>query len=336
MLACQVHSWWSWPSLSLPKQKDDDFSELELVLYTSGSNPMKFKIDDDNLSQKFLNHGFDEGKETKLFAHGFQDDGARFCADFISAYVSSGWNVNLVCIDWEEYADNDPYLYIRASNNAIKIGRKIGGKIISNLLIEDLNQNPNLIHAIGHSLGAHLVGNIGKNSGNQKIGRITGLDPARPYFENYADSKERLLKEDADFVDVIHTNSGDLHEGCLSMPWSMGHVDFYPNGGQHMPGCVDPSPSNWNIFRNFYSTVSSMVTACSHNKVLHYYSESIKHRSDNKYFLSKNCGSFSSFEKNLCQDGDELPMGEALTASMVQSEGKYYLETGSTSPFNLP
>ena len=110
---------------------------------------MNFKIDEDNLSQKFLNHGFDKNKATKLFAHGFQDRGTRFCADFISAYASSGWDVNLICIDWQEYSDADQWLYIRASNNAIKIGAKIGQKIISDLLIEELNQNPNLIHAIG-------------------------------------------------------------------------------------------------------------------------------------------------------------------------------------------
>ena len=120
------------------------------------------------------------------------------------------------------------------------------------------------------------------------------------------------------------------------MPWSMGHVDFYPNGGKHMPGCVDKSPSQWNILMNYYKTVSDAVKYCSHNKVLFYYPESIKHRwSNDKYFLSKNCGSFGDFEKNLCQDGFELPMGEALTASMVQAGGKYFLKTGSSSPFNL-
>ena len=76
----------------------------------------------------------------------------------VSAYASSGWDVNLICIDWQVYSDADQWLYIRASNNAIKIGAKIGQKIISDLLIEKLNQNPNLIHAIGTTLG-HFIKN---------------------------------------------------------------------------------------------------------------------------------------------------------------------------------
>jgi len=45
--------------------------------------------------------------------------------------------------------------------------------------------------------------------------------------------KERLDKEDATFVDVIHTETGI--QG-ISEP--IGHVDFYPNNGKSsQPGC---------------------------------------------------------------------------------------------------
>ena len=49
----------------------------------------------------------------------------------------------------------------------------------------------------------------------------------------------RILPTDAEFVDVVHTNSGDLYEGAVSFPDALGQVDFYPNGGSHQAGCTD-------------------------------------------------------------------------------------------------
>ena len=43
-----------------------------------------------------------------------------------------------------------------------KIGKLVGDKLVTKILIKQLNQDPKLIHAIGHSLGAHLVGHIGR------------------------------------------------------------------------------------------------------------------------------------------------------------------------------
>jgi len=43
------------------------------------------------------------------------------------------------------------------------------------------------------------------------VGRITALDPARPWFDG-ENRPLRINKHDADFVDVIHTNSGLMFE----------------------------------------------------------------------------------------------------------------------------
>lgn len=42
----------------------------------------------------------------------------------------------------------------------------------------------------------------------------------------------RLSEEDAEFVDVVHTDAG--HYGFIK---PIGHADFYPNGGTAQPGC---------------------------------------------------------------------------------------------------
>lgn len=60
---------------------------------------------------------------------------------------------------------------------------------------------------------------------------FAGLDPAGPLFYIL---NSRLTRNDADFVDVIHTDAGFYGIALYS-----GHVDFYPNGGHRpQPGCV--------------------------------------------------------------------------------------------------
>lgn len=63
------------------------------------------------------------------------------------------------------------------------------------------------------------------------------MDPAAPGF-SVNDTETRLDTTDADFVDIIHTNSGTLLQGGESMIEPIGHADFYPNGGQRQPGCL--------------------------------------------------------------------------------------------------
>ena len=66
------------------------------------------------------------------------------------------------------------------------------------------------------------------------MARISGLDPAGPYFE-HTDEIVRLDPSDATFVDVYHTNSGPFSTGLGIYP-AIGHVDYYVNGGYTQPG----------------------------------------------------------------------------------------------------
>lgn len=97
--------------------------------------------------------------------------------------------------------------------------------------------NLNNIHCVGHSLGAHVCGYAGKylrrmNYSNP-IQRISGLDPAGPLFV-YSRPDDRLDKDDAYFVDVIHTCGRFIG---LGFKQSIGDIDFFPNGGGWQAGC---------------------------------------------------------------------------------------------------
>jgi len=62
------------------------------------------------------------------------------------------------------------------------------------------------------------------------------LDPAEPHFAD-TETEVRLDPSDAEFVDVIHTDAAAFISGGFGIKQPVGHVDFYPNGGEIQPGC---------------------------------------------------------------------------------------------------
>lgn len=62
----------------------------------------------------------------------------------------------------------------------------------------------------------------------------------------FASGDHKLGKDDAEFVDVIHTDI--LQRGILS---PSGHVDFYVNGGIEQPGCSFQTNTSEETFFDF-------------------------------------------------------------------------------------
>ncbi|KAJ1140218.1 hypothetical protein NDU88_006576, partial [Pleurodeles waltl] len=139
-------------------------------------------------------------------------------------------NVNCICVDWQ---GGSRTLYSQASNNIRVVGAEIAYFI--NILSARFGHSPSKVHIIGHSLGSHVAGEAGKR--RPGVSRITGLDPAQPYFQG-TPVEVRLDPSDAALVDVIHTDSGPFIPNLgLGMSQLAGHLDFFPNGGVQMPGC---------------------------------------------------------------------------------------------------
>jgi len=124
--------------------------------------------------------------------------------------------VNYVAVNWDVGAGQA--FYTQSVLNSEVVGRSIA--YFLNQLKLDLGVLPSAFHCIGHSLGAHVCGFVGKYAKREfgwKIGRITGLDPAFPEFYEGWNSTEwegfgkdcrlHLSMSDARFVDVIHTDS---------------------------------------------------------------------------------------------------------------------------------
>ncbi|KAA0199410.1 hypothetical protein HAZT_HAZT011520 [Hyalella azteca] len=154
--------------------------------------------------------------------------------------------VVVVVVDWRVGAQSP---YAQAVANARLVGAMTGHLIMRMQAIIDLRQevlslNGSSFHLVGHSLGSHLMGYAGSYTSTfgdkpSLVGRITALDPAGPFFRN-VDPLVRLDPSDAEYVDVIHTDSNEILPGIpmsLGNPDPLGHVDFYPNGGSQQPGC---------------------------------------------------------------------------------------------------
>lgn len=74
------------------------------------------------------------------------------------------------------------------------------------------------------------------------LGRISGLDPAGPYFLN-TDDIVRLDRSDAKYVDVVHSDIKLFINGGFGINQSIGHLDQWPNGAINHPACVLKSVS---------------------------------------------------------------------------------------------
>jgi len=169
------------------------------------------------------------------------------------------------------------------------------------------------MHCIGHSLGAHVCGQAGRQS--KIFDRASGLDPAGPGFED-CDDHLNIDKDSADCVDNIHTDG--THDGHWDpiVPYfgtldAWGDVDFYPNGGGNQPGCR-----------------TNDIPPCSHERSYELYGYTIKSP-------PTDC-----MAKETCVDNDNCPqatqaMGyfSSCHKSYVLVAGNFSLVTGSADPY---
>lgn len=224
---------------------------------------------------------------TKVIIHGLNNNElSGWVVDMKNTLLAHD-NVNVIVVDWKA-----TFPYEQAVANSLVVGAVTANLIKK--LISSKGAKAVDFHLIGFSLGAHTAGYVGKRV---KIGRITGLDAAGPFYEG-TPKEVRLHKDDAEFVDVIHTNSmrllaGEIGFGILS---AIGDVDYYPNGGKNQPGCdkIDFSTIG-QLIANYDDAADGL--SCSHSTAYKYFTDSIK---DKCLFNSFKCSSFEDLKKGRC------------------------------------
>ncbi|XP_055306562.1 lipase member H-like [Sitodiplosis mosellana] len=187
-------------------------------------------------------------------------------------------DVNFIFVNWEKFSQSINYVSVR--NRVESIGVYLASMI--DFMVKNHLVSIDDINLVGFSLGAHISGFAGKHVKSGKLPKIVGLDPAGPLF-SLTKPQERLDREDAKYVEVIHTNGA-----LLGFYDPIGTVDFYPNYGLEQPGCP------W-----------TSTDKCSHKRAFKYFAESIYSPIQ---FYAYPCASIEDMNGGSCQ-GAEFPMG---------------------------
>ncbi|XP_015190440.1 PREDICTED: pancreatic triacylglycerol lipase-like isoform X3 [Polistes dominula] len=296
------------PQVAILKYEDNarnilDNKHISYILYTrfGPENGTKLMIND---TAGLLNSDFKASRKTKFITHGWKS--SSMSSGFINmkeAYLQHD-DYNIILVDWEPLAAST--FYLGPMQNTVSVGKDAANFI--DFLVSETGLRVEDVHFLGHSLGAHVAGNVGSAITSGKLGRITGFDPALPGFHLLTSDKTRLDLTDATFVDVIHSCGGIL--GYLQ---PVGKVDFYPNAGTAVqPGCC---------------CVPEVMEACSHGRSYIYFTESINSKTG---FSAVKCKNWDRFVSGDCSDSEAVLMGEHVDKS---ANGSYFLRTRSESPY---
>ncbi|KAM7299909.1 pancreatic triacylglycerol lipase [Ixodes scapularis] len=284
----------------------DDRKQIatKFLLYTkrNPNEPELLIADDSNLNESF----FDAASKSKVIVHGFMDslDIGKWIGIMKDEFLKHS-DYNVIVVDWS-HGSRPPYT--RATANTRVVGAELAHLIKA--LHNSTGVRPESFHVVGHSLGAQIAGYAGERL--DKLGRITGLDPAGPYFFHMP-PQVRLDPSDAAFVDVIHsdaslpfhlfTNLGIFNEkGTPLLSHShfiahsavaalcqkrvsdrgfgidqlVGHVDFYPNNGNKQPGCRRQHLESL-VLEGMLESVRRLA-ACDHQRSVDFFTATINTR----------------------------------------------------------
>lgn len=284
--------------------------------------------------------GIEPMKPIYLVTHGYMEGGRIEWIYNIAQELLNIEDCNVIVVDWHG-GSSPPYTQAVANIRLI-------GSMTAHLL-NDIAQSTGYlgldhVHGIGHSLGSHLLGYVGytlQEEFNITLGRITGLDPAEPHFSK-SSRPVRLDRSAARYVDIIHTDASQFIRGGLGISDSIGHVDYFPNGGSNQPGCGKSVVEFINDEKGSFFNGMKKYLSCNHERAHRIFLESINPRCS---FMSIQCTSFEDFVNGKCFDCGKYGercikfghhgqqqynkyYGSGMNTSLNQ-----YLLTGSSKPY---
>ncbi|XP_035788556.1 pancreatic lipase-related protein 2-like [Anopheles albimanus] len=287
---------------TLLSQYQKEMDEVKLYFYTPHTTHDVTKED------IYPSLGVQPQKQLKVLIHGWN----AACDHIATLPIQSAYLIrndcNLLVADWSNVSAQ---LYPTARKLVLPVGYRIASILAR--FMDRFAIGHDQVHIIGHSLGAHVAGNVGRYFAG-RLARITALDPAGPLFR--PNSRDAVAPTAAQLVDVIHTDGSVLGELVLR-----GHIDFFPNGGlSPQPGC---------------ETLDLLTLhACSHYRSTGFFAESILLPNN---FIARQC---NIQQTSTGQPQGCLPVSTNFTLEMGDQidnliRGTFFLQTAPVPPYGL-
>ncbi|TMS20793.1 Lipoprotein lipase [Larimichthys crocea] len=240
---------------------------------------------------------FNSETQTFIVIHGWTVTGMfeSWVPKLVSALYERVPTANVIVVDWLTRANQH---YPTSAAYTKLVGRDVAKFV--HWLQNELQLPWERIHLLGYSLGAHVAGIAGDLTGH-KISRITGLDPAGPTFE-HADNQNTLSRDDAQFVDVLHTNTRGSPD--RSIRHSESHMD--------------------------------QLVKCSHERSIHLFIDSLLNIQQQS--MAYRCNSKEAFNKGLCLSCRKNrcnKIGYNINKVRMTRSPKMYLKTRELMPYKV-
>ncbi|KAJ0175090.1 hypothetical protein K1T71_009231 [Dendrolimus kikuchii] len=220
-----------------------------------------------NDASSIKSSNFNRNHPTIVIVHGWLGNQNTGINPLIrDAYLAKS-DTNVIVLDWRRLALSG---YATAASGVPAVGRGLGQFI--RFLIQVTGIRYSSIHLIGFSLGAHLVGNAGREL-EGKVARVTGLDPAGPLWSL---NSNRISANDGVFVEAIHTDGG-YTAGGIGIGSAVAQVDFFPNGGVSQPGCL--------------------LNVCNHNRAWELFAATVTYN----HLIGRKCSNTLQISMNTCR-----------------------------------